>query len=99
MISFGMILVTSHYGAHSKLPYVEIEAKNKLKEPFQLSPEEARDFALNLIEAAEAAEQDAFIFEFHRDFVRDASEDERNNIGANMLINFRKWRDDHGQNK
>ncbi len=33
----------------------------------QVSPDEARAWALNVLEAAEAAEQDAFLVAFHRD--------------------------------
>lgn len=77
--------------------FVEIKA-DKLKEPLQLSPEEARDLGANLLQAAEAAEQDAFIFEFHSEFIEGTPEEKRN-VGANMLIAFRKWRDAHGQDR
>jgi len=60
----SVIMVTSGYGGNTRQPFVEIKT-DKLKAPLQLSPEEARDLALNLLQAAEAAEQDAFIFEFH----------------------------------
>lgn len=40
-IQFNTIYVTSGYGANSRQPFVEIKA-DKLKEPMQLSPEEAR---------------------------------------------------------
>jgi hypothetical protein len=91
------ILVTSGYGRNTRQPFVEIK-DDRLKAPLQLAPNEARDLALNLLQAAEAAEQDAFIFEFHSGFV-DGTEAEKKNIGANMLVQFRKWRDEHGQNK
>lgn len=90
------INVTSGYGGNTRQPFVEIKT-DKLKEPMQLAPEEARDLAANLLEAAEAAEQDAFIFEFHSDFVAGTPEEKRN-IGASMLGAFREWRDAHGQN-
>ena len=91
----NVINVTSGYGGNTRQPFVEIHTdKLKEKEHLQLSPEEARDLAQNILEAAEAAEQDAFIFEFHRDLMNG---DE--NVAANMLIQFRKWRDEHGQNK
>jgi len=91
-MKFNMINVTSGYGGNTRQPFVQIHT-DKLKEPLQLSPEEARDLALNLLEAAEASEQDAFIFEFHSQL----TDDER--VGANILIEFRKWRNNHGQNK
>lgn len=89
----SVINVTSGYGGNTRQPFVEIKAK-QIKEPMQLLPEEARDLALNILEAAEAAEQDAFIFEFHSQLV-----DGNENVGANMLVQFRKWRDEHGQNR
>lgn len=86
------IWVESGYGGNTRQPFVEIKT-DKLKEPLQLSPKEARDLAQNLLQAAEAAEQDAFIFEFHRDLLGD------DRMGASMLVEFRKWRDMHGQNR
>jgi len=64
----SVIMVTSGYGGNTRQPFVEIKT-DKLKAPLQLSPEEARDLALNLLEASEAAEQDAFIFEYARERV------------------------------
>lgn len=96
-MKFGIINVTSGYGRNTRQPFVEIKT-DKLKEPMQFSPEEARDLAMNLLQAAEASENDAFIFEFHTSFV-EGTDEEKNNIGASMLIQFRKWRDEHGQNK
>ncbi len=94
MTEWNVINVTSGYGGNTRQPFVEIKT-DKLKEPLQLSPEEARDLARNLLEASEASEQDAFIFEFHSQV--GGPRDER--IGAMMLIEFRQWRDEHGQNK
>lgn len=96
-MKLDLIKVTSGYGGNTHQPFVEIHT-DKLKEPMQISPSEARDLARNLFEAAEASEQDAFIFEFHSGLI-DGTEQERMSIGANMLIEFRKFRDDHGQNK
>ena len=89
---WNTINVESGYGGNTRQPFVEIKT-DKLKEPLQMLPEEARDLASNLLQAAEAAEQDAFIFEFHHELLGDEK------MGATMLINFRKWRDEHGQNK
>lgn len=91
------INVTSGYGGKTRQPFVEIKA-DKLKEPLQVSPEEARDLAANLLQAAEAAEQDAFIFEFHSELI-EGTPDEKKNVGASMLSEFRKWRDTHGQDR
>lgn len=93
MIQFMKIFVTSGYGHNTRQPFVQMSA-DAMEKPIQLSPEDARDLASNLLQAAEASEQDAFIFEFHSSFV---GGDER--VGANMLVQFRKWRDEHGQGK
>lgn len=102
MLEYKTINVTSGYGGNTRQPFVEIKDE-RLKEPMQLSPEEALDLALNLLEAAEAAEQDAFIFEFHAQLGAEREEStsgqRSDQIGAMVLHQFRKWRDDHGQNK
>lgn len=90
----SVINVSSGYGFNTRQPFVEIKAK-QIKEPMQLLPEEARDLALNLLGAAEAAEQDAFIFEFHSTLGGERDD----KLGAGVLFQFRQWRDDHGQNK
>lgn len=89
-----MINVTSGYGGNTREPFVQVEMDYPKDHPLQLAPGEARDLAANLLQAAEAAEQDAFIFEFVSKELH-AGE----NAGANILIEFRKWRNDHGQNK
>lgn len=94
---WNVIKVTSGYGGNTRQPFVAIET-DKLKEPLQLSPEEARDLAQNLLQCAEASEQDAFIVEFHSGFI-EGTPDEKRAVGASMLIEFRKWRDAHGQNR
>ena len=91
--SFKIIRVESGYGGNTRQPFVEIK-DDRLKSPMQISPEEARDLALNLLEAAEAAEQDAFMFEF---VSKDLNAGDQ--AAANIIGEFRKWRDDHGQNK
>lgn len=88
-----VIRVESGYGGNTRQPFVEIK-DDRLKAPMQLSPEEARDLALNILEAAEAAEQDAFMFEFVSKDLHAGDQ-----AAANIISEFRKWRDDHGQNK
>lgn len=95
--SWKTINVTSGFGGNTRQSFVQINI-DKLKEPLQISPEEARDLASNLLQAAEAAEQDAFIFEFHSEFIEGTAE-EKKNVGASMLIEYRKWRDAHGQDR
>lgn len=93
-----VINVTSGYGGNTRQPFVQVEMDYPKDHPLQLEPNEARDLAANLLQAAEAAEQDAFIFEFHSSLIEGTAK-EKERVGANMLIEFRKWRNGHGQNK
>jgi hypothetical protein len=77
--------VTTGYGANSKEPYVEVQAP-QLR--VQMSPENARDLAMNLLQAAEAAYSDAFLVEFLID-ATGASIPE----AAALLGEFRAWRE------
>lgn len=88
-----VIKVTSGYGGNTRLPFVEIKT-DKLKEPLQLDPAAARDLAVNLLQAAEASEQDAFMFEFVSKDLKAGDQS-----AAGIIHEFRKWRDGHGQNK
>lgn len=80
-----VINVSSGYGANTKEPYVQILWGNK---QLQMSPENARDLAMNLLQAAEAAYSDAYIFEFAKGFLKGGHE-----LTAVMLGEFRKWRE------
>lgn len=62
------LLVTSGYGHNTREPFVMIEGDH-IDSPIQMSPDEARAFAQNLLQAAEGAETDAFIFEFSNNFL------------------------------
>ena len=85
--------------------YLEVQSGVNLKgEPFvqiikgehpiaQLSSAESRSFAMSVIEAAEAAEQDAFFRAFLRDKVGVNDEDR---IGL-VIVEFRKWREARGK--
>jgi len=58
----------------------------------QMDPEQARDHARAIYEAAEAAEQDAFMFMFLQKEIGVPE------IGAmSILVEFRKWREEHGK--
>ena len=81
------IFVTSIYGAQVRRPLVQIRLGDRA--PFSISPTEARAIADNLLQCAEAAESDAFIFEF---MAQTVGIDERE-AGA-MLVAFRQWRDE-----
>ncbi len=89
------IKVTSIFGGKARQPFVQIEMEYPKDHPLQLEPNEARDLAANLLQAAEAAEQDAFIFEFHSTL--GGTLDDK--LGAGVLFQYREWRDAHGQNK
>lgn len=95
---FHTIMVESGYGKNSKQPFVEIKDK-RFTEPIQLSPEEARDLALNLIEAAESAEQDGFMVEFVKGLFPEDPEETKDNLAANILIQFREYRLKYGMNR
>jgi hypothetical protein len=76
---------------------------NKNGEPFvqllmddnpicQLSPEEARDHAKNILEATEASEQGAFMLSFMQQKVGlDVSR------AMQVIVHFRKWREARGK--
>jgi len=76
---------------------------NKHGEPFiqllmddepicQLTPEEARDHAKNILEATEASEQDAFMLEFMQKKVGlDVAR------AMQVIIDFRMWREKRGK--
>jgi hypothetical protein len=65
------ITVLSIYGHTTKKPLVEIRwqkpGKGTPDRTVQLSIEEARDLALNILQGAESAIQDGFIVEFFRE--------------------------------
>lgn len=58
----------------------------------QLSPEEARDHAKNILEATEASEQDAFMLTFFRDQVHLDTD-----RCMALIVDFRKWREARGK--
>lgn len=89
------ITVTTIYGHKHKKPIVEIRLpRDKPDTPkarrnmVQLTIEEARDLAMNILQAAESAVQDAFVVEF---FLELGIEEQR--IGA-LLSAFRERRHD-----
>jgi hypothetical protein len=65
-MSNKLIIVTSGYGGNTRRPFVQIESE-ELDRPLQISPEEARQLALNLLQASEAADQDEFLVRFSQD--------------------------------
>lgn len=82
-----MIIHTgSGYGANTRQPFVDLLIGDR--KPIQLSPDEAREVAQRLMEAAESAEQDAFLVEWGAESF---GGDRR--AAAALLLEFRKWRD------
>lgn len=80
--------VTTGFGATQRQPYVQvlIEAADWMT---QMPPAKARELALNLLEAAEAAEGDGFLVTFLQDVVGvpDVT------IQAQILDQFRQYRE------
>ena len=60
------ILVSSGFGSKARKPFVVIESED-LDKPLQISPDDARNLAMNLLRAAEAADTDAFLVDFMKD--------------------------------
>lgn len=85
MINPVEFLITSGYGANSKEPFVQINIEDKFVT--RMSPENAREIALNLLRASEAAYGDAFLVEFIKDKL--GGDDQ---IAGIILGEFRQWR-------
>jgi len=80
--------VTSGFGANTQEPYVQILIHGG-DFMTQMSPENARELAINLITAAEAADSDGFIMDFLKERVGIESIKDR----ASVLIEFRHYRE------
>lgn len=82
--------VASTFGARTRLPLVDLRFGGEMDghKPIQMDPEEARRIARLLIECAESAEQDAFLFHH---FTTEVGLSEEK--AAAVLVMFRKWRD------
>jgi hypothetical protein len=97
---WGVIAVSSGYGGNTRQPFVELRAA-AINKPLQIAPEAARDLAHNLIDCAEVADQDAFLYEFiSNEIMGDgATPAERDHYAAGVIQLFRQYRIDHGLNK
>ena len=82
-----VINVSSGFGANTREPFVQIEMEYPKDHPLQLHPDEARDLAMNLLQAAESADQDAFMIKF---VSKDLKAGE--NAAAAILLEYRKFR-------
>jgi hypothetical protein len=82
----AMVHVANGYGARTREPFVTLRVKEEF---VNLTPAEAREIALNLIEATEAAMGDMLIMRFAE-----------RNLGASdvqaaqLLVMFRKLREE-----
>jgi hypothetical protein len=84
-----VIKVTSGFGGNTREPFVQVEMDYPKDHPLQLHPDEARDLAANLLQAAEAADGDQFMFEFVSKELHAGD-----NAGANILLEYRKFRNE-----
>lgn len=78
----------SGFGRKTRRPFVSIRWKDVVE---QVSPDDARRFAHSILEAAEAAEQDAFMVWWVQNVIKgdDAA-------AGQFLEQFREWRAKHG---
>jgi hypothetical protein len=85
----AMVHVANGYGARTRQPFVTLRVKEEF---VNLTPAEAREIALNLIQATEAAMGDTLIMRFAE-----------RNLGASdaqaaqLLVMFRKLREEGGK--
>lgn len=84
--AFSEVQVRSLVSHKTREPRVEVHWKDSAQ--LQMTPDETRALALNLINAAEAAEQDAFMVWFAEKRVGAKERD----AGA-ILSEFRDWRE------
>ena len=81
----AMIYTRALYGAQCRQPLVELRYQDL---SVQLSPEDARELAMSLLQTAEAAEQDAFLVEWSQQEVHATLTE-----AVGLLEGFRKWRE------
>lgn len=80
--------VTNGFGHNTQQPFVQVLIE-RADFVTQMSPANARELALNLLEAAEAAESDGFLITFLRKNIKVND----GHAIALVLLEFRKWRD------
>lgn len=84
------IIASSGYGFNTRKPFVNLQMPDGSISA-QLLPDEARRLADSLYQSAEAAEQDAFLVEWVEETIGKGDL----KIGAVMLAEYRKWREEH----
>lgn len=82
--------VRSGYGGNTRQPFVSLALPDG--PVVQIGPDEARALADNLLQAAEAAEQDGWLVEWSM-----AELDLDPPRAANLLAEYRKWRERRSQ--
>jgi hypothetical protein len=82
----GVIHVSTMFGAKAREPLVDIVDEEK-EYRIQLRVGEARALGLNILQAAEAAVSDGFLFQFFKEKL-----DTTDNQSAHMMNDFRKYR-------
>lgn len=87
--NWKVINVSSGYGHNTREPFVQIEMEYPKDHPLQIHPDEARQLAANLLEAADAADTDQFLFEFVSKDLHAGDQ-----AAGGILVEFRKFRDE-----
>jgi len=85
----GGLFATSIYGMEQRKPFVNLRHQDWV---VQITPVEAREWALNILECAEASEQDAFLVEFLSDNLNLELE-----VAVRVLHEYRGWRERKGE--
>lgn len=86
----GKFWARSIFGYKTRKPLVDLRYKDWA---LQVDTHTAREIALHILEAAEAADQDAFIFEFGAEVAGDGDGGNNERAGSTLLHEFREWRD------
>jgi len=89
------IMVKSVLGSKSRQGMVEIEMDYPKDHPLQIDPDSARDLAQNLLQAAEAADQEEFLVQYIAKLSGVESEAEQRKIVGMILMEYRQWRIDY----
>ena len=88
------VMVSSGFGHNTQLPYVQVIIKSA-DWMTQMSPENARELAFNLLGAADAAESDGFLVWF----LQDKLEVKDGRAVVSVLVDFREYREKRREGK
>lgn len=86
------IAISSLYGAAANMPLVELELVGYPRPRIQMTVDQARSIALQLLEACEAAQSDALVFRFATQVI-----DLDAHAATMLLRQFRQMREDLGR--